>query len=103
MQRYIHVEPLVVTHKTNTGVRIEIDQPEQAGADRIVNSAAVVALYGAPAIVIDFGTATTFDMVSADGAYRGGAIAPGIVISQDALVEPHRAPAQGRSSCRRPA
>ena len=56
------------------------------GADRIVNSAAVVALYGAPAIVIDFGTATTFDVVSADGAYRGGAIAPGIDISQDALV-----------------
>ncbi|MFN8560248.1 MAG: type III pantothenate kinase [Anaerolineae bacterium] len=86
VQRYIHVEPLVVTHKTNTGVRIEIDQPEQAGADRIVNSAAVVALYSTPAIVIDFGTATTFDIVSADGAYRGGAIAPGIVISQDALV-----------------
>ncbi len=86
VQRYIHVEPLVVTHRTKTGVRIEIDQPEQAGADRIVNSAAVVALYGAPAIVIDFGTATTFDIVSADGAYRGGAIAPGIVISQDALV-----------------
>ncbi len=86
VQRYIHVEPLVVTHKTDTGVRVEIDQPEQAGADRIVNSAAVVALYGAPAIVIDFGTATTFDIVSADGAYRGGAIAPGINVSQDALV-----------------
>ncbi len=86
VQRYIHVEPLVVTHRTKTGVRIEIDQPEQAGADRIVNSAAVIALYDAPAIVIDFGTATTFDIVSADGAYRGGAIAPGIVISQDALV-----------------
>lgn len=86
VQRYIHVEPLVVNHKTTTGVRIEIDQPEQAGADRIVNSAAVVALYSTPAIVIDFGTATTFDIVSADGAYRGGAIAPGIVISQDSLV-----------------
>lgn len=86
VHRYIHVEPLVVTNRTNTGVRIEIDQPEQAGADRIVNSAAVVALYGAPAIVIDFGTATTFDIVSADGAYRGGAIAPGIVVSQEALV-----------------
>ncbi len=86
VERYIHVEPLVVTHQTKTGVRIEIDQPAQAGADRIVNAAAVVALYGAPAIVIDFGTATTFDIVSADGAYRGGAIAPGIDISQDALV-----------------
>jgi type III pantothenate kinase len=86
VERYIHVEPLVVTHETKTGVRVEIDQPAQAGADRIVNSAAVVALHGAPAIVIDFGTATTFDIVSADGAYRGGAIAPGIVVSQDALV-----------------
>ncbi len=86
VERYIHVEPLVVTHETKTGVRIEIDQPAQAGADRIINSAAVVALYGTPAIVIDFGTATTFDIVSADGAYRGGAIAPGINISQDALV-----------------
>lgn len=86
VHRYIHVTPLVVTHDTKTGVRVEIDQPAQAGADRIVNSAAVVALYGAPAIVIDFGTATTFDIVSADGAYRGGAIAPGIVVSQDALV-----------------
>jgi len=86
-QRYIELEPLVVTHQTKTGVRIAIDQPEQAGADRIVNAAAVVALYGGgPAIVIDFGTATTFDIVSADGAYRGGAIAPGIVIAHDALV-----------------
>jgi type III pantothenate kinase len=85
-QRYIEVEPLVVTHRTDTGVRIAIDQPEQAGADRIINAAAVVALYGAPAIVIDFGTATTFDVVAGDGSYRGGAIAPGIVLAQEALV-----------------
>jgi type III pantothenate kinase len=86
VQRYMHFEPLVVTSKINTGVRIAIDQPEQAGADRIINSAAVVALHGAPAIVIDFGTATTFDVVSADGAYIGGAIAPGITVAHDALV-----------------
>jgi type III pantothenate kinase len=85
-QRYLHIDPLVVTHTTNTGIRIEIDQPAQAGADRIINSAAVVALYGAPAIVVDFGTATTFDIVSSDGAYRGGAIAPGITVAHDALV-----------------
>jgi type III pantothenate kinase len=85
-QRYLKVEPLVVTHEINTGVRIAIDQPEQAGADRIINSAAVVALYGGPAIVVDFGTATTFDIVSADGAYCGGAIAPGIMLAHDALV-----------------
>jgi len=83
---YLKQEPLVVSHQINTGVRIAIDQPEQAGADRIINAAAVVALYGAPAIVIDFGTATTFDVVSRDGAYCGGAIAPGITLAHDALV-----------------
>lgn len=86
VERYVDVEPLVVTHRTDTGVRIAIDQPEQAGADRIINAAAVVALYRAPAIVIDFGTATTFDVIAGDNSYRGGAIAPGIVVSQEALV-----------------
>ena len=86
VQNYLKMDPLVITHKTKTGVKVEIDQPEQAGADRIINAAAVVALYGPPAIVCDFGTATTFDVVSASGAYRGGAIAPGINVSMDALV-----------------
>jgi type III pantothenate kinase len=85
-QRYLRTEPLVVTHQINTGVKIDIEQPQQAGADRIINAAAVVALYGGPAIVIDFGTATTFDIVSRDGAYRGGAISPGIALAHDALV-----------------
>lgn len=87
VRRYMKQEALVVTHQTKTGIRIDIDEPQQAGADRIVNSAAVHALYGGPAIVIDFGTATTFDIVSEDGAYAGGAIAPGIGIAHDALVE----------------
>ena len=86
VRRYMGIEPIIVTHSINTGVTIAIDQPEQAGADRIVNAAAVVALYGGPAIVIDFGTATTFDVVSATGEYKGGAIAPGINIAHDALV-----------------
>jgi type III pantothenate kinase len=85
-QRYFDIDPIVVTHETYTGFKIDIDHPDQAGADRIVNTAAVNALYGGPAIVIDLGTATTFDIVSADGAYRGGAIAPGIGIAHDALV-----------------
>lgn len=85
-RRYLEIDPLVVTHETDTGIRLAIDQPEQAGADRIVNAAAVAALYGCAAIVIDFGTATTFDVVTRDGAYRGGAIAPGIGIAHDALV-----------------
>ena len=86
VRRYMSIDPLVVDHQTDTGVRVAIDQPQQAGADRIVNSAAVHALYGGPAIVIDFGTATTFDVVSASGDYTGGAIAPGIGIAHDALV-----------------
>ncbi len=85
-RRYIEVEPIVVTHRTKMGIRIEIDQPEQAGADRLVNAAAVTALYQCNAIVVDFGTATNFDIVSAEGAYCGGAIAPGIGLAHDALV-----------------
>lgn len=87
VRRYMQIDPLIVDHRTPTGIRIDIDEPQQAGADRIVNAAAVHALYGGPAIVIDFGTATTFDVISADGAYQGGAIAPGIGIAHDALVE----------------
>jgi type III pantothenate kinase len=86
VNRYTEMDPLIVTSDTKTGIRIDIDQPEQAGADRIVNSVAAYTLYGGPAIVIDFGTATTFDVISEDGAYIGGAIAPGIGISHDALV-----------------
>jgi type III pantothenate kinase len=86
IRRYLQIDPLVVTSKTHTGIQVAIDQPEQAGADRIVNSAAVVAIYGGPAIVIDFGTATTFDVVSDKAEYRGGAIAPGIGVAHDALV-----------------
>jgi type III pantothenate kinase len=82
----MHIEPIVVTHRTPMGIAIEIDQPEQAGADRIINAAAVHVLYGGPAIVIDFGTATTFDVVARNGAYQGGAIAPGIGVAHDALV-----------------
>jgi type III pantothenate kinase len=86
VKRYIGIEPLVVTNQTKTGVTLAIDQPEQAGADRIVNTAAVAALYGGPAVVIDFGTATTFDVISGKGEYCGGAIAPGIGVAHDALV-----------------
>ena len=79
------VDPLVIRHNL-PGIRVKIDQPEQAGADRLVNAAAAHALYGGPAIVIDFGTATNFDVVSEHGEYIGGAIAPGMQIAHDALV-----------------
>ncbi len=84
------LEPLHVDHTTRTGVEVQIDNPREVGADRVVNAAAAHALYGTdgmPLIVIDFGTATTFDAVSGDGAYLGGAIAPGIGLSSEALFQ----------------
>ncbi len=86
VRSYFKFDPLVVTHETHTGIRVDIDQPEQAGADRIVNTAAAQALYGGPALIVDFGTATTFDVLSEDGAYCGGAITTGIGVAADALV-----------------
>jgi type III pantothenate kinase len=82
---YIDHEPLVVDAGVKTGVRVRYDDPKAVGADRIVDAAAVQALYGGPACVVDFGTATTFDAISAEGDYLGGAIAPGIGIAAEAL------------------
>lgn len=86
-QRYIQLEPLLISSATDMGMPIQIDYPEQAGADRLANAAAVVSLHGGgPAIVVDFGTATNFDVISAENAYIGGAIAPGMNLAHDALV-----------------
>ena len=79
-------EAVVVEPGVRTGLAVEIDNPREVGADRIVNSVAAKERYGAPAVVIDFGTSTNFDVVSPDGAYIGGAIAPGLEISTNALV-----------------
>ncbi len=84
-RRYLGQEPLVVGAGVKTGVRIRVDYPQTVGADRVADAAAVKHLYGGPACVVDFGTATTFDAVSAEGDYLGGAIAPGIGISAEAL------------------
>ncbi|MEL6405676.1 MAG: type III pantothenate kinase [Chloroflexota bacterium] len=86
-RRYLHQEPIVVRHDTPTGVKIDVDQPQQVGADRIVNAAGIVANHSYPAIAIDFGTATTFDVISGAGALIGVAIAPGIGVAHDALVD----------------
>ncbi|MDQ7820040.1 MAG: type III pantothenate kinase [Armatimonadota bacterium] len=86
-RRYFRVTPLVVGPGVRTGIRILYENPKEVGADRICNAVAVYARYGGPAIVVDFGTATTFTAVSADGDFLGGAIAPGIGISVDALAE----------------
>jgi type III pantothenate kinase len=85
-QGYFGRTPMIVGPGTRTGIRIQYDDPRQVGADRIANAIAARHLYGAPAVLVDFGTATTFDAIDADGNYLGGAIAPGIQISHDALV-----------------
>ena len=87
-QRYFGVTPLVVGTGTRTGIRVLYDNPREVGADRIVDVVAALHLYGPPPlIIVDFGTATVFDAVSADGEYLGGAIAPGIGIASEALFE----------------
>lgn len=82
---YLQQEPLVVDAGVKTGVRIRYENPREVGADRVVDCAAVKAKYGGPACVVDFGTATTFDAITAEGDYLGGAIAPGIGIAAEAL------------------
>lgn len=84
-RRFFKVEPLVVGHGLRTGIRILYDNPRQLGADRIIDSVAATRLYGAPVIIVDFGTATVFDAVNEAGDYLGGAIAPGIGIASEAL------------------
>ncbi len=85
VESYLHTDMLQVEPGTKTGVRVCVDNPREVGADRIVNTLAAHARYGGPAIVVDFGTATTFDVVSHAGEYLGGAIAPGLGIATDAL------------------
>ncbi|HST05124.1 MAG TPA: type III pantothenate kinase [Chloroflexia bacterium] len=82
---YLNTKLLIVEPGIKTGVKVTVDNPREVGADRIVNTLAAHVRYGGPAIVIDFGTATTFDVVSSDGEYLGGAISPGMVVSSDAL------------------
>ncbi len=81
------VEPLLIDGATDTGITLNVSDPKSVGPDRIVNVVAARAEYGVPAIVLDLGTATTFDAIDADGVYQGGAIAPGIGISAEALFE----------------
>ena len=79
--------PLVVVGPgVKTGIALAVDNPREVEADRVVNAIGALQLLGAPVIVVDFGTATTVDLVGPDGAYRGGAIAPGVEVSADALV-----------------
>ncbi len=85
-RRYLACEPLMVNSYIPMGIGIQIDLPEQAGADRLCNAVALSQLFGAPAVSVDFGTSTNFDVLSAEGSYIGGALAPGIRLAHDALV-----------------
>lgn len=87
VQRYFDLEPLVVGAGTRTGINIKYENPREVGADRVVNAVAAHHKYPGPLIVIDFGTATTFDAITAAGDYLGGAISPGIGISTEALFQ----------------
>ena len=100
-EKYFHVQPLFVEPGIKTGMPMLIDNPTELGADRLVNAIAAYERYGGPCIVVDFGTATTFDVISAKGEYLGGAISPGLGISADALFS--RAARLGRVDIKRPA
>ncbi len=84
-RRYLHVEPLVIGENAELGVDVRIEKPSEAGADRLVNAIGAHVVYPGDLIVIDSGTATTFDIVAADGGFEGGVIAPGINLSMQAL------------------
>ena len=84
-ERYFHLKALFIEPGVKTGMPVHYDNPSEVGADRIVNGVAAFEKYGGPCIVVDFGTATTFDAISAKGEYLGGAIAPGVGISAEAL------------------
>lgn len=86
-EKYFRLSPIIIGPGIKTGLNILYDNPREVGADRVVNSVAAIELYGGPLIIVDFGTATTFCAVSEKGDYLGGAIAPGIDISMEALFQ----------------
>lgn len=85
--KYVKKAPLIVGPGVKTGLNIRYENPREVGADRIVNAVAAIEMYGSPVIVVDFGTATTFDYIDEAGQYIGGAVAPGIGISTEALYQ----------------
>lgn len=101
IRKYFGVEPLFVEPGVKTGLSIQTENPLEVGADRIVNAVAAYDIYGGPTIIVDFGTATTFDLVSGKAEYQGGVIAPGLTISSEALFA--RAARLPRVDIRRPA
>jgi type III pantothenate kinase len=100
-EQYFHLKPMFVEPGIKTGMPILVDNPAELGADRLVNGVAAFAKYGGPCIVVDFGTATTFDVITAKGEYVGGVITPGLAISAEALFS--RAAKLSRVDIRKPA
>jgi type III pantothenate kinase len=100
-ERYFNIKPMFVEPGIKTGMPILVDNPAELGADRLVNGVAAFARYGGPCIVVDFGTATTFDVITAKGEYIGGVIAPGLAISAEALFS--RAARLSRVDVKKPA
>jgi type III pantothenate kinase len=86
-ERYFNIKPLFIEPGVKTGMQVLYDNPAEVGADRIVNAVAAFEKYGGPCVIVDFGTATTFDCISKKGEYMGGVICPGIGISADALFQ----------------
>lgn len=86
-ERYFELTPLFIDHTVDSGLPILYEPPSEVGADRIVDAVAAIKKYGAPCIVVDFGTATTFDAINSQGEYLGGVITPGISISSEALFQ----------------
>ena len=87
MIKYLDIKPIIVGAEIETGLRIDLPNPKQVGADRIVDAVAAYEIYGGPVLVMDYGTATTYDLVNEDGVFVGGITAPGIAISAKALWE----------------
>jgi|HubBroStandDraft_6_1064221.scaffolds.fasta_scaffold100410_2 type III pantothenate kinase len=100
-ERYFNVKPMLVEPGIKTGMPILVDNPAELGADRLANGVAAFAKYGGPCVVVDFGTATTFDVITAKGEYVGGVIAPGLAISAEALFS--RAARLSRVDVKKPA
>jgi type III pantothenate kinase len=100
IRKYFGIDPLFVEPGVKTGIAIHVDNPQEVGADRIVNCAAAHDRYGGPTVIVDFGTATTFDVVTANAEFIGGVIAPGLNISAEALFA--RAARLPRVDIRRP-
>lgn len=87
VEQHLGVKPHFVTAENIKGIKVKLANKREIGADRVVDALAAYRLYGGPAIIVDFGTATTFDLISGKGEYLGGAIAPGILLARDALFE----------------